>query len=192
MERVCVYCGSNPGTDPQYRAAARAAGETLAERELGLVYGGGSVGLMGTLADAALEAGGDVVGVIPGFLADRELAHPDVDLRVVDSMHERKESMVELADAFLALPGGLGTVEELFEVLTWAQLGIHADPVGALDVGGYFEALVAWLDHATAAGFVREQHRALLAVSESVEELLDGFETHSPPDVEKWVDREDV
>jgi len=192
MDRVCVYCGSSPGEDPRHRAAARAVGETLADRGLGLVYGGGSVGLMGELADATAEAGGDVVGVIPESLEEREVAHPGVNLRVVESMHERKQSMVDLADGFVALPGGLGTVEELFEVLTWAQLGLHEDPVGVVDVGEYFEGLLDWVDHATAEGFVREKHRDLLVVREDPEALLDAFEAYSPPDVPKWVEREDA
>jgi uncharacterized protein (TIGR00730 family) len=190
MDRVCVYCGSNEGDDPAYRAAAERMGRTLAARNLVLVYGGGRVGLMGALADATLDAGGEVIGVIPASLAEREVAHRGVDLRVVDSMHERKELMVELADGFVALPGGLGTVEELFEVLTWAQLGFHDDPVGLLAVGDYFEHLVAWLDGATESGFVREEHRALLAVEENPGALLDRFESYRPPDVEKWVDRD--
>ncbi|MFB6219553.1 MAG: TIGR00730 family Rossman fold protein [Halobacteriaceae archaeon] len=192
MDRVCVYCGSNPGRRAAYREAAGALGRTLADRGLGLVYGGGSVGLMGELAAAALDAGGDVVGVIPESLADREVAYEAVDLRVVDSMHERKRTMVELADAFVALPGGLGTAEELFEVLTWAQLGIHTDPVGLLEVEGYFEALLAWLDHATAEGFVREAHRELLVTAGEPATLLDALAGTEPPAVEKWLDREDA
>ena len=145
---------------------------------------------MGALADATLDAGGEVVGVIPTSLAEQEVAHRGVDLRLVDSMHERKELMVELADGFVALPGGLGTVEELFEVLTWAQLGFHDDPVGLLAVGDYFDDLVAWLDGATEAGFVREEHRELLVVEEDPGALLDRFASYRPPDAEKWVDRD--
>lgn len=176
MESVCVYCGSSPGRRPTYREAARALGRTLADRGLRLVYGGGSVGLMGALADAALGAGGDVVGVIPEALVDREEAKEAVELRVVASMHERKQEMVSLADAFVALPGGLGTVEELFEVLTWAQLGIHDDPIGLLEVEGYFDALLEWFDHAVAEGFVSDAHRELLVSAGDPTTLLDAME----------------
>jgi len=191
MDRICVYCGSRPGDRPEYREAARAFGRELLRRDLGLVYGGGSVGLMGVVADEVVEGGGEAIGVIPEAIRAREVDHGDLtELHVVNSMHERKELMVELADGFVALPGGLGTVEELFEVLTWAQLGFHDDPVGLLAVGDYFDDLVAWLDGATEAGFVREEHRELLVVEEDPGALLDRFASYRPPDAEKWVDRD--
>jgi uncharacterized protein (TIGR00730 family) len=193
MERICVYCGSNTGADPAYAEAARAFGELLAGRGLGLVYGGGSVGLMGAVADAALDAGASAVGVIPEALDEREVAHRGVtELRVVDSMHERKAEMVELADGFVALPGGLGTLEELSEVLTWAQLGIHTDPCGVLNVEGYYDGLVEHVEHAVAEGFVRPEHRNLLTVADDGAALLDAFAAHDPPAVETWLDADET
>jgi uncharacterized protein (TIGR00730 family) len=163
MRRICVFCGSSSGARPEYAAAARAVGEGLAARGIGLVYGGGRVGLMGELAESALRAGGSVIGVIPQTLAAREVAHEGLtELRVVPSMHARKALMAELSDAFVALPGGLGTLEELCEVLTWAQLGIHAKPCGILNVDRYFDPLLALLDHAAREGFVKREHRAIL------------------------------
>lgn len=189
MRRVCVFCGSSPGANPIYLAAAQAMGRTLAGRGLGLVYGGGSVGLMGAVADAALAAGGEVVGVIPRALQLRELAHARLTaLHVVGSMHERKARMAELSDGFIALPGGMGTLEELAEMLTWAQLGLHARPVGLLDVGGYFAPLIAFFDHAVAEGFLRPEHRRLLVVGEDPGTLLDRFASWQPPPVERWID----
>jgi hypothetical protein len=174
MRRVCVFCGSSLGVDPRAAAAARALGSTLASRGLGLVYGGASVGLMGELADAVLERGGHVVGVLPAALATRELAHPKLpDLRIVATMHERKAIMADLADAFVALPGGMGTLDETFEILTWAQLGIHRKPVGLLDVSGYFGPLLTFLDHAVAQGFVKAEHRGLVEVDSDPGRLVD-------------------
>jgi uncharacterized protein (TIGR00730 family) len=190
MRRVCVFCGSNLGGRPEYADATRRLGELIAGRGLGLVYGGGNVGLMGVLADAALGAGGEVIGVIPAALQAKELAHAGLtELFVVDSMHERKANMADLSDAFAALPGGYGTLDELFEILTWAQLGIHAKPVGLLDVAGYFGPLLAALDHMTTERFVRPKHRALLHVADTPERLLDVL-LHAPPaaPVEKWLD----
>jgi uncharacterized protein (TIGR00730 family) len=188
---VAVYCGSNPGARPAYADAARRLGRLLGERSLGLVYGGGNVGLMGILADAALGAGARVVGVIPEALVARELAHGGLtELRVVGSMHERKAMMAELADAFIALPGGLGTLDELFEVWTWAQLGLHARPIGLLDVEGFFQPLVAHLDRAVTEGFVRPQHRAMVVIEREPERLLDRFAAYTPLRVGKWLDRE--
>lgn len=193
MDRICIYCGSNPGREPAYLAAAEAFGSELARRGIGVVYGGASVGMMGALADAALDAGGEVIGVIPDALVEREVAHDGLtDLRVVGSMHERKRAMVELADGFVALPGGLGTLEEIFEVLTWAQLGFHEDPCGLLDVAGYYANLVVHLDRATEAGFVREHHREMILVESDSAALLDRFEAYEPPAVEKWLDWEDA
>src|SRR5262245_66007228 len=193
MRRVCIYCGSSPGRDPAYREAAVALARTLAERGLGVVYGGAHVGLMGVGADTALDAGAEVIGVIPQGLVDREIAHTGLtDLRVVHSMHERKAQMAELADAFVALPGGLGTLEELFEVATWSQLGLHRKPCALLDVNGYYGGLRAFLDLAAREGFVREEHRSLLLVGEQPEELLDRLVAWSPPAVPRWIGREET
>ncbi len=182
IRSICVFCGASSGRDPRYAAAAAVTGERLAARGIQLVYGGGRLGLMGTLADAALAAGGRVVGVIPRGLVDRELAHPGVsELRIVDTLHERKAIMAQLADGFIALPGGLGTLEELAEVLSWAQLDLHAKPVGLLDVGGYFGSLEAFLDHAVGEGFVAERHRRLLLVDDDLDRLLDRFAAWRPP-----------
>jgi uncharacterized protein (TIGR00730 family) len=180
--RICVFCGASPGRQPEYLAAARAVGEGLAQRGIGLVYGGGRVGLMGAVADAALDAGGQVIGVIPTSLVDRELAHPGLtELRVVETLHERKAVMAELADAFIALPGGLGTLEELAEVVSWAQLELHAKPIGLLEVGDYWTLLLAWLDMAVAEGFVAPAHRRLVTRGDSLEALLDVFASWQPP-----------
>jgi uncharacterized protein (TIGR00730 family) len=174
FRRVCVYCGSSNDTAERWRDAARATAACLAKRGIGVVFGGGSVGLMGALADAALAAGAEVIGVIPRKLLDLELGHPRVtELVVVDTMHQRKHRMAELSDAFVALPGGWGTLEEIFEVTTWTQLGYHEKPVGLLNVDGYYDALVGFLDHAAAEGFIRPQHRAILQASRDVDELLE-------------------
>jgi uncharacterized protein (TIGR00730 family) len=173
MNRVCVFCGSNPGNDPLYREAATAMGRLLATRGLGLVYGGGRVGLMGVVADAALAAGGEVIGVIPHSLNEREIAHAGVtDLRVVDSMHTRKAMMAELSDAFVAMPGGVGTFEEFFEAVTWTQLGLHRKPCGLLNVGGFYTPLAAFIDHAVSEGFIKPMHRAIVVVDDDPERLL--------------------
>lgn len=177
MRSLCVFCGSSPGLSESYAAAARDLGRALAGRGVRVVYGGASVGLMGAVADAALAAGGEVVGVIPRHLADREVAHHGLtELHVVASMHERKALMAELSDGFVALPGGMGTLEELAEILTWAQLGLHVKPVGVLDVDGFWQPLVAWLDHAEGQGFLRPEHRALLTARADVEALLDALD----------------
>jgi uncharacterized protein (TIGR00730 family) len=174
VRRVCVFCGASSGRVPAYAEAARAFGRSLAERGLGLVYGGGRVGLMGALADGALAAGGEVIGVIPQELVDRELAHDGVtELRVVGSLHERKALMAGLSDAFAALPGGFGTLDELMEQLTWSQLGLHGKPVGLLDVEGYWRPLIALARHATEEGFVRESDLAAIAVADDADALLD-------------------
>jgi hypothetical protein len=189
MTRICVFCGSADGRAPAYAKAARAVAQELVRRQLGLVYGGGSVGLMGVLADAVLRVGGEVIGVIPGPLASPELAHPRLtELRVVSSMHERKATMAALADGFVALPGGLGTLEETLEILTWAQLGIHQKPVGLLNVAGYWDPLLAMLAHAVREGFVRPQHAELLLASGSPAELLDRLAAWRPPRLERpWL-----
>lgn len=191
MKRVCVFCGSNSGANPAYAAAADRLGRLLAERGLTLVYGGGNVGLMGILADAAVEAGGQVVGVIPEAMLKWEVGHPNLaELRVVASMHERKAAMAELADAFIALPGGVGTLEEVFEIWTWGQLGLHAKPLGFLDVAGYFERLHAFLDHMADEGFVKPRHRQMAAVHHDPEALLALLETYRPPETIRIIDRE--
>lgn len=176
MKSVCVFCGSNRGTRPEYIRAAAQTGQAIAALGLGLVYGGTSVGLMRAAADAALDAGGTVVGVIPGLLVGKERAYSRLsDLRVVDSMQARKALMAELSDAFIALPGGLGTLDEIFEMLTWAQLGLQRKPSGLLDVAGYYAPLVAFLDHATAEGFIRPEHRAMILVESEPARLLARF-----------------
>jgi uncharacterized protein (TIGR00730 family) len=189
MKRICVYCGSSPGDRPVYAEQARELGRRLAARGLGLVYGGGHVGLMGTIADATLAAGGEVIGIIPQRLVDAELAHRGLtSLEIVDSMHTRKARMAELADAFIALPGGFGTLDELFEILTWAQLGLHGKPCGLVEVENYFAPLVAWADGAVAAGFVRPAHRELLMIDTDQDRLLDRLAAHEPVAISKWVD----
>ena len=181
MKRIAVYCGSNKGVLPEYAAAAQALGALLAREKIELVYGGGSVGLMGIVADAALAHGGHVIGVIPQKLHIREIIHHGLpDLRVVQTMHERKALMAELADGFIALPGGFGTFEELFEVLTWSQLGWHAKPFGLLDTGDFYQPLLKFLDHATREGFLRAHHRAMVLVEADAEKLLQRLKTHRP------------
>jgi len=182
MKRVCVFCGSSPGRQAAYTETARAMARALVDRGLGLVYGGGSVGLMGTLADAVLAEGGEVIGVLPRGRARREYAHDGLtELHLVGSMHERKALMASLADGFAALPGGLGTLEEIFEVLTWAQLGIHRKPVGLVDVRGYWAGLLTLLRHAVEEGFVRPEYAALLLVDATPAALVDRFLAWRPP-----------
>lgn len=192
MKRVCVFCGSNPGVRPEYLEMARSLGTTIAKRRLGLVYGGASVGLMGAVADAALAANGNVVGIIPKALDKREIPHRRLtELHIVDSMHTRKAMMAQRSDAFIALPGGLGTLEELFEVMTWRLLGLHRKPVGLLDVGGYYTQLIAFLETSIEQGFLRREHLAL-EVSSDPGDLIDRLEASPPVDVEKWISREDT
>ena len=189
MKSLCVYCGSSSGSSPAYAAAARELGQLLAAQQIELIYGGGRVGLMGVLADAVLEAGGRVQGVIPQSLANREVAHLGLtQLHVVDSMHQRKALMAELADGFLALPGGLGTFEELFEIWTWAQLGMHAKPIGLLNVAGYFDLLLEFLDHATDQQLLKPVHREVLSVSTDPEEMLTLLRQTLPISAPKWID----
>jgi uncharacterized protein (TIGR00730 family) len=189
VQRICVYLGSSPGVRPDYTAAAVRLADVLVERGLGLVYGGAHVGTMGVIADAVLEAGGEVVGVIPATLVEKEVAHLGLtELHVVESMHERKLQMMDLSDGFVCLPGGSGTLEELFETFTWLQLGIHHKPIGLLDVAGYWAPLVGFLDHAVAEGFVRREHADLLLVDDDPEGLLDRFLTWAPPLTAKWVE----
>lgn len=190
LKSVCVFCGASPGARPIYHEAAASLGRSLAERGLTLVYGGGAVGLMGVVADAALAAGGEVIGIIPQSLERAEIGHKGLTrLEVVDGMHARKARMAELADAFIALPGGLGTLEELFEVWTWGQLGYHAKPLGLLEVDGFYSRLTDFLDHLVAERFVREQHRSILQVSESPSQLLDLMSDWQPTAAPKWADR---
>lgn len=187
MRSVCVYCASSVGADPRFVAAATVVGEAIARRGLELVYGGGRVGLMGAVADAALAAGGRVVGVIPDFLKAREVHHTGVtELLVVGSMHDRKALMAARSDAFLALPGGFGTFEELFEVITWTQLDLQRKPVGLLNVAGFYDGLIAFIDRATDVRLVREEHRAILSHGDEIESLLDTLDAWAPQPTPKW------
>ncbi|MDO8318826.1 TIGR00730 family Rossman fold protein [Rhodoferax sp.] len=189
MKAVCVYCGSSPGRLDVYAEAACALGQALVARDLGLVYGGASIGLMGLVADTVLQLGGRAVGVIPQALARKEVVHRHLtELHVTQSMHERKTMMAELSDGFIAMPGGIGTFEEIFEIWTWAQLGIHAKPCGLLNVAGYFDALTRFLDHATAEAFLKPPHRALLIVEQQPQALLDRFASYQPPSIRKWLE----
>lgn len=188
LRRVAVYCGSSPGHSARYRAAAEALGVLLATRGIALVYGGGCVGLMGAVADAALASGGEVIGVIPRFLKEREVGHDGcTTLHVVETMHERKALMASLADAFIALPGGVGTLEELFEVWTWTQLGSQQKPVGLLNVDDFYAPLVGFLDHLVLQGFVRPEDRKILEVSDRGDVLLERFAMWQPPPLAKWM-----
>jgi uncharacterized protein (TIGR00730 family) len=189
-KRICVFCGSSPGARPCYAAAATSLAQHLAAQGIGIVYGGGKVGLMGALADAALEAGGDIIGVIPQSLVEKELAHPGLsDLRVVGSMHQRKALMAELADAFIALPGGYGTFEEFCEVLTWTQLGLHRKPCGILNVEGYYDRLLELFDHAQSEQFLKPVHRHMVLSESSPESLVKSLLEYNLPFVDKWIDR---
>jgi len=193
MNRICVYCGANPGARPAYAEGARDLGRTLAERGIGVVYGGGNVGLMGVLADAALAAGGEVIGVIPEALLEKELAHQGLtELRVVSSMHERKALMAELSDAFIAMPGGFGTFEELCEALTWTQLGLHAKPCGLYNIEGFYDPLIVLLDRATEDRFLRMEHRAILLEGSDPERILERLEGFEMPVAEKWIDMDET
>jgi uncharacterized protein (TIGR00730 family) len=190
MRSLCVFCGSSPGAQSAYADAARAMGQTLAERGIRLVYGGGHVGLMGVLADAAMAAGGDVIGVITEGLQLREVGHKGLhDLRVVPTMHERKAMMAALSDGFVALPGGAGTLDELFEAWTWTQLGIHRKPIGFLNTAGYYDPLLTFLDRAVAERFIRATDLAAVVVAAEPAALLDRLATVTLPEVDKWIDR---
>ena len=191
MKRVCVFAGSSAGSKPEYRYAAEDLGQALATRRIGLVYGGARVGLMGVVADAVLASSGQVTGVIPAALVAKEVAHSGVaDLRVVESMHERKAVMAGLADAFIALPGGWGTLDEFFEVLTWGQLGLHRKPCGLLNAGGYFDGLLSFVEHSIEEGFVQREYRSMISVTHVAGDLLDLLASYEPPSIEKWIDRE--
>jgi uncharacterized protein (TIGR00730 family) len=187
MQRICVYCGSNVGNDPAYAAAAEELADVLVDRDLELVYGGAHKGTMGILADAVLDRGGAVHGVIPQMLEDKEIAHTGLtELHVVASMHERKSMMAALSDGFIALPGGFGTLEELIEIVTWGQLQFHEKPCGVLNVKGYFDRLLEYLDHTQAEGFLKPENRAMLLADDSATRLLQQFEAYRSPAVEKW------
>ena len=196
MKRICVFCGSNAGNNPVYRAEAEKLGRLLAARGIELVYGAGNIGLMGAVADACLEAGGTVIGVIPEALMGKEVAGRAVDHRaltrieVVDSMHTRKARMAELSDGFIALPGGFGTFEEFCEILTWGQLGFHVKPMGLLNVHGFYDPLLKLFDHAVSEGFLRQQNRAMALAETDIERLLDQMTAYRPEPVSKWLKEE--
>jgi uncharacterized protein (TIGR00730 family) len=193
MRRLCVYCGSRPGSQPAYTEAAKHLARTLVKRHIELVYGGASVGTMGVLADTVLAEGGHVIGIIPQAILGREVVHRGLsDLRVVTSMHARKTLMAELSDGFIALPGGLGTLDEVFEILTWGQLGLHQKPCGLLNIRDYYRSLIDFLDHAVSERFITDVHRAMLLVEEEPERLIERFERYKAPTVARWVDRTSI
>ncbi|MEO8660456.1 MAG: TIGR00730 family Rossman fold protein [Bryobacteraceae bacterium] len=188
MKRICVFCGSNPGLGDAYMEAARTLGRSLAESGVGLVYGGAKVGMMGAIADAALAAGGEVVGVMPSSLIQSEIAHRGLtELHEVTSMHERKALMEQLSDGFIAMPGGFGTLDEFCEILTWAQLAIHRKPCGLLNVAGYYDAFLTFLDHAVGQHLLKAQHRQLILVDDSPHALLERMKQYAPVHHEKWI-----
>jgi uncharacterized protein (TIGR00730 family) len=187
MKRICVNCGSNSGFNGIYIETARKLGMALVGRNLELVYGGAKVGLMGELANTVMQAGGRAIGVIPRFLVDRVSHKGLTELHIVNSMHERKQMMTDLSDAFIALPGGFGTIEELTEILTWAQLGFHKKPCGLINVAGYYDSFLSFLDHAVSEGFMKQEHRDMLLVSDDPAFLLESFKAYSAPQVEKWL-----
>ena len=188
MKQVCIFCGSYSGSQPIYMTAAHQMGMGLAQRGLGLVYGGGRVGLMGAVADGTIAGSGKVTGIIPQSLVDRELAHVGLSkLHVVTSMHARKAMMAEIADAFIAMPGGFGTLDELFEIITWAQLGIHYKPIALLNIGGYFDPLLTFIEHMATEGFIKPEHRGAILVKNDVDSLLDTLLSYQPPQLEKWL-----
>jgi uncharacterized protein (TIGR00730 family) len=189
IERICVFCGSSPGRREIYVEQARALGRAMAERGIELVYGAGGIGLMGAVADAVIEAGGEVMGVIPYALASKERAHPQAEMRVVNTMHERKAMMADLSDAFIALPGGFGTFEELMEIITWGQLGIHQKPIGVLNTAGYYDPLLAMIDRAVEEGFILPRYRRLIVVASEVEELLERLFRYEPLEgIVQWIE----
>jgi uncharacterized protein (TIGR00730 family) len=193
MKRICVYCGSNPGLNPRFKAAAIELGNELLSRDIGLVYGGASVGIMGVIADTVLAGGGEAIGVIPKALNEKEIAHTGLTkLHVVTSMHERKALMAELSDGFIALPGGWGTMEEIFEVLTWAQLGFHQKPCGLLNEQGYYDHLFAFLQHAIEQEFVKAEYRPMLMIEPDASSILNSFITYKAPIVKKWIELDET
>lgn len=190
FRRLCVYCGSNRGTSSEFTTAAASLGQALASRGIGVVYGGGHVGLMGVLADAALAGGGEVIGVIPTALEEKELGHSGLtEMHVVGSMHERKQMMADLSDGFIAMPGGIGTLEELFETFTWLQLGFHRKPVALLNVGGFYDALIGFVRQLTRDGFLKPEHEECLLVDRDADSLLEKMEAFEPPQLGKWMER---
>ncbi len=193
MKRLCVYCGANPGARPEYIQAARNLGAELVHRNIGLVYGGASVGIMGEIADTVLAHGGEVIGVIPKALVDKEVSHNGLtELIVVKSMHERKAEMADHSDGFIAMPGGLGTMEELFEVLTWAQLGFHDKPCSLFNVASYYDPLIQFIDHAVEEGFIRPVHRGLVMMESDPKKLIDALESYKPTHIDKWISRDET
>lgn len=187
MQRVCVFCGSSSGVKQEYAVGARELGLVLAKKNIDLVYGGGHVGLMGIVADAAMSAGAKAIGIIPRCLADKEVAHQGLtELKIVQTMHERKAQMSDLSDGFIAMPGGFGTLEELFEVITWAQLGIHKKPFGLFNVAGYYDKLIEFMDYQVEQGFVPQRHREMIIVSDEAEQLVEMLESFHPVAQEKW------
>jgi len=193
INSICIYCGSSPGRLDAYGKAAQALAQALVSRNIRLIYGGAGIGIMGTVADQVLKLGGQAIGVIPKALAHKEVAHPNLtELHVTQSMHERKMLMAELADGFIALPGGIGTLEELFEIWTWAQLGFHQKPCGVLNVAGYYDALINFLDHVAAEQFVKPHHRGMLMVESDPNLLLDRYVSYQAPAVKQWVSKDDT
>ncbi|WP_415879416.1 TIGR00730 family Rossman fold protein [Methylomonas sp. TEB] len=193
INSICIYCGSSPGRLDAYGEAAQALAQALVSCNIRLIYGGAGIGIMGTVADQVLKLGGQAIGVIPKALAHKEVAHPNLtELHVTQSMHERKMLMAELADGFIALPGGIGTLEELFEIWTWAQLGFHQKPCGVLNVAGYYDALISFLDHVAAEQFVKPHHRDMLMVESDPNLLLDRYVNYQPPAVKQWVSKDDT
>ena len=192
MNKICVYCGSSPGKQPEYRTAARALAAAMNQHNMDLVYGGASVGIMGEIADAVLTEGGKVTGIMPQALVDKEVSHPGLsELIVVQSMHERKQVMADISDGFIAMPGGLGTLEELFEILTWGQLGFHQKPCGLLNIAGYYDQLTSFLQHAVDEQFVKLKHAEMLLASSDPQALLEAMLQYQPPSGDKWIGRDD-
>ncbi|MCP4412967.1 MAG: TIGR00730 family Rossman fold protein [Gammaproteobacteria bacterium] len=190
MKRLCVYCGSSPGRQPDYAQVARQLARAMVSKNINLVYGGASVGIMGEIANAVLEEGGEVIGIIPKGLFKKEVAHTGItELREVDSMHERKSLMADLSDGFIALPGGLGTIEEIFEIITWSQLGMHRKPCGLLNVCHYYDKLIGFLDHAVSEQFIKTTHRSTILIDKCPNTLLEKFEEYKAPETAKWIDR---
>lgn len=191
MKRIAVFCGSSSGTDKEFERVAFELGQTLADRKIGLVYGGAQVGLMGAVANGTLNKGGEVIGVLPSFLRTKEVAHESLsELHVVDTMHVRKTKMSDLSDGFIALPGGIGTLEELFEILTWAQLGLHEKPIGILNVKGFYDPMLEFIDSMVKKGFLKEINQQMVLVSSDIETLLQKMETYIAPAVKKWITKE--
>lgn len=193
LKSICVFCGSNPGHDPAYLEAAKTLGQRVVSHGYKLVYGGAEVGLMGAVADAALDSGGHVIGVMPRALVQKEIAHKNLsELHEVSSMHERKALMADLSDGFIALPGGVGTLEEIFEIWTWAQLGHHDKPLAFMNIAGFYDPLATFLDHQSDEGFVRKGHRNMAIFNDNADEILSAFEEYDAPELQKWVERAEI